>query len=89
MNCNFCPEKSTHEIRGIKLCAEHYIEALEHGADFTNDFTDIRFTSHELKNELLSEAQITRRHYYLKRHLRTKIEQELSPSQLEFVKGAA
>jgi hypothetical protein len=27
-----CGKKSTHSIRHIKLCTEHYIEALEHSA---------------------------------------------------------
>ena len=32
-HCNFCEGKSVFEIRGIKLCSIHAIEALEHGAD--------------------------------------------------------
>ncbi len=86
INCDFCPQKSTYEIRGTKLCAEHAVEALEHGADFTNDFTDLRFTKYELQNALLNEAQITRRISAIKRYRRIKLEQELSPAQLEFVK---
>lgn len=97
MNCEFCHQESTYEIRGIRLCPEHATEALEHGADFTNDFRDVRFTSEELKHPLLAEAQlarnliVTRRKYLAIREI--KLCTEMTQEQLEFIshrlKGAA
>lgn len=37
MTCRFCLRKALHEIRDIHLCRVHYIEAIEHGADFVLD----------------------------------------------------
>lgn len=93
MKCDFCQQESTYDLRGTRLCYPHAVEAFEHGADFTNDFSDIRFTAHELQLEILAEAQLTRRTIYLGRKMREKMRLkyrgELSDAQREFLKGAA
>jgi hypothetical protein len=38
MSCAYCREAASHEIRGTRLCVEHYIEALEHSAHLTSNF---------------------------------------------------
>lgn len=89
MKCEFCRSLSVREIRGISLCLEHFLEALEHCADFTNDFTDVRFTSRELKHPLLAEAAHSHRQFRLIRERQRKSQDDLSLEQLEFLKGAA
>jgi hypothetical protein len=37
VSCAHCVEPEYQSIHGIPLCREHYIEALEHGADLRLD----------------------------------------------------
>jgi hypothetical protein len=39
--CYGCDALATKELRGFGMCVTHYAEALEHGADFGNDFTGV------------------------------------------------
>jgi hypothetical protein len=32
-----CQETAQYELRGLRMCKDHYIEALDHGADFSFD----------------------------------------------------
>ena len=35
--CYSCEKKGVYELRKIKMCSKHYIEALEHGANLSFD----------------------------------------------------
>lgn len=41
MSC--CETNPFKSIRGVPLCAEHYAEALDHGADIVRDYTEFTF----------------------------------------------
>lgn len=36
MTCSDCEQTARYEIRGIRKCSDHYIEALEHSAHLTS-----------------------------------------------------
>ena len=36
INICTCGKKGFHNLRGVRLCKEHYIEAFEHSADMTH-----------------------------------------------------
>jgi hypothetical protein len=63
MMCS-CKAPAPFKIRGIDLCHEHYIEALEHSADFTFDATELgkmyRLPPNLERKRVLSKAAIDR-----------------------------
>lgn len=37
MKCYICPQVATKDIRGVKMCLDCYVIALEHCADFCSE----------------------------------------------------
>lgn len=65
MTCS-CGAKATREIRDVPLCAEHYLEALEHGAMIVTPMFDAKVVE-KLQEEIGRVQKI--KEYYLARQL--------------------
>lgn len=89
MKCEFCNHRAHHAIRETQLCSPHYIEALEHCANWNLDLMFARFTALELEDKLIAEAELTRRTLNFRARRFNNPTPPLSAEQLDFIKGAA
>lgn len=59
MSCQHCPRDLHGHIRGLPLCAYHYAEALDHGADIVRDYTEFTFDRDRILQPIDIEYEVS------------------------------